>query len=169
MSFTLEEAGPHRIDWTWGRLDALTVQDVYELLALRSEVFVLEQGCVFLDADGVDKHAWHLLARNQAGELLAYLRLVDAGVKYPEVSIGRVITSPRARGIGLGKLLMREALERTMQVHPQASIRISAQARLHDFYAALGFTVQSEPYIEDGIAHIQMLRLPSTTSFIPQA
>ena len=145
------------IDWIWGRLDALSAPDVYDFLALRSEVFVVEQSCVFLDADGVDRQAWHLLGRNKTGELLAYLRLVDAGVKYPELSIGRVITSPRARGIGLGKLLMQEGLKRTLQMHPHADIRISAQARLQDFYASLGFMTESEPYMEDGIAHIEML------------
>lgn len=167
MNSSSSRAFPITLNWTWARLEALGAGDVYDFLALRSEVFVVEQSCVFLDADGVDRQAWHLLGRNLAGELLAYLRLVDAKVKYPELSIGRVITSPRARAMGLGKRLMQEGLKRTLQMHPNADIRISAQARLQKFYASLGFRTQSEPYMEDGIAHVEML-LSYKSNFLAQ-
>jgi ElaA protein len=142
--------------WTWARLDDLTARDVYDLLALRSEVFVMEQQCVFLDADGADMQAWHLLGRNAQGGLDAYLRLVDPGVKYAEPSIGRVVTHPNARGTGLGRLLMQEGIARTHDTWPGQATRIGAQARLQRFYEDLGFVRQGDEYIEDGIPHIEM-------------
>ncbi len=144
--------------WTWERLDTLAARDVYDLLALRSEVFVMEQRCIFLDADGADMQAWHLLGRNAQGRLDAYLRLVDPGVKYAEPSIGRVVTNPNARGTGLGRLLMQEGIARTQDAWPGQATRIGAQARLQSFYEDLGFARQGDQYIEDGIPHIEMVR-----------
>lgn len=152
--------------WTWARFDALAAADVYDFLALRSEVFVVEQGCPFLDADGFDSSAWHLLGRapesasapGSTSLLLAYLRVLDAGVKYQEPSIGRVITRASHRRTGLGRALMREGLARAASVWPGRAIRIAAQQRLEAFYASLGFTSVGAPYLEDGIDHIEMLR-----------
>jgi ElaA protein len=148
------------ITWTWARLDDLSPRDVYDLLALRNEVFGLEQNCVYQDADGLDTSAWHLLGRDANGTLAAYLRVVDKGLKFAEISIGRVITKASHRGTGLGKILMREGMQRCAHLLDDQAIRISAQAHLEAFYNAFGFVRTSENYLEDGIPHIEMLYHP---------
>lgn len=147
------------MNWTWSRFDDLGVHALYDALALRCRVFVLEQG-PYLDPDGIDPHAWHLLGRDEAGALVAYLRAVDPGLKCDEPSIGRVITAPEARGRGAGRELMREGLRRCAQAWPGRAVRISAQAHLQRFYGGLGFETVSEPYLEDDIPHVQMLWRP---------
>ena len=144
------------MNWLWARFDELGVDNLYDALALRCRVFILEQGA-FQDPDGIDRQCWHLLGRDDAGVLQAYLRAVDPGVKYDEPSIGRVITSPELRGSGLGRRLMAEGLARCAQAWPGRAIRISAQARLARFYAELGFVAAGEPYQEDSIPHVEML------------
>jgi len=146
--------------WSWTRFEDLGVQALYDILALRCRVFVLEQGA-FLDPDGADPHSWHLQGRDEAGVLQAYLRGVDPGIKYTEPSIGRVLTSPETRGTGLGRALMQEGLARCTAQWPGQALRISAQARLRAFYAGLGFEAVGDEYIEDDIPHVQMLRRPS--------
>jgi ElaA protein len=141
--------------WTWTRFEELGVHGLYDILALRCRVFILEQG-PYLDPDGLDAHSWHLQGRNEAGVLQAYLRAVDPGIKYAEPSIGRVITAPEVRGIGLGRRLMREGLARCAAQWPGSSLRISAQARLREFYLGLGFEPVSDEYIEDAIPHLEM-------------
>lgn len=148
------------MDWTWTRFQDLGVQGLYEVLALRCRVFVLEQG-PYLDPDGIDVSCWHLQGRDDAGTLNAYLRAVDPGVKYAEPSIGRVIAAPEVRGSGLGRTLMREGLSRCVRQWPGQPVRISAQARLHSFYAELGFEAVGDVYIEDHIPHLEMLWRPS--------
>jgi ElaA protein len=148
------------LSWTSARFEALPARDLYDLLALRSQVFVVEQNCVFLDTDYCDQSAWHLLGRSSTGELVAYLRGIDAGVKYPEPSIGRVVVAVRARGDGLGRVLMEEGIRRGRASWPGADIVIGAQQRLEAFYASLGFVSEGDTYLEDGIDHIQM-RLPA--------
>jgi ElaA protein len=145
--------------WSWTPFDALGVQPLYDILALRCRVFVLEQGA-FLDPDGADPHGWHLQGRDEHGVLQAYLRAVEPGIKYAEPSIGRVLTSAQTRRTGLGRRLMREGLARCARQWPGQAVRISAQARLHDFYAGFGFVAEGDEYPEDGIAHLQMLRRP---------
>jgi ElaA protein len=145
------------LQWHWLRYSDLPLDDLYDALALRCRVFILEQG-PYLDPDGRDRPAWHLLGRDDSGVLQAYLRVIDPGVTYAEPSIGRVITSPEARRQGLGWALMREGLRRCEGVWPGRGIRISAQARLRAFYLQLGFEQVGEPYDEDGIPHIEMLR-----------
>jgi ElaA protein len=148
------------VNWTWTRFENLGVQGLYEVLALRCRVFVLEQGA-YLDPDGIDAHCWHLQGRDGAGVLQAYLRAVDPGVKYTEPSIGRVITAPEIRGTGLGRALMREGLARCATQWSGQALRISAQARLRAFYAGLGFEAVGSGYIEDGIPHLEMLWRPT--------
>jgi len=143
--------------WTWTRFDELGVRGLYDILTLRCRVFILEQG-PYLDPDGLDAHSWHLQGRNEAGVLQAYLRAVDPGIKYAEPSIGRVITAPEVRGIGLGRRLMEEGIARCESAWPGQGIRISAQAHLQPFYATLGFERQGEDYLEDDIPHIEMFR-----------
>lgn len=130
----------------------LTTSELYAITQLRERVFIVEQNCVYLDADGADLLSRHLWA-DEAGQIRAYLRIVPAGLKYAELSIGRVIIAPEARGTGLGKELMIRGIEAAA-----APIRISAQAHLQRFYGDLGFTAEGEPYDEDGIPHIEMTR-----------
>jgi ElaA protein len=151
-----------KMRWQWSRLEALAPTDLYAVLAARQQVFTVEQHCAFQDADGHDLHAWHLLAWDEgsvapAPALAGYLRVLDPGRKFEEPSIGRVLTVPPYRGIGFGRTLMAEGLARTRLAWPGRPIRIAAQHRLERFYAALGFTAASEPYDEDGIAHLDML------------
>ena len=138
----------------------MTVGELYAVLAARQQVFAVEQRCAFLDADGHDAHAWHLLGwvgGPGAESLVAYLRVLDPGRKFAEPSIGRVLTLPPYRGIGLGRVLMAEGIARTGTAWPRHPIRIAAQQRLEAFYAGLGFRTASPPYDEDGIAHVDML------------
>ena len=141
------------IDRAFGELSAL---DLYTIIALREAVFVVEQNCPYQDADGVDPISRHVWAEDESSAILAYLRIVPAGAKFGEVSIGRVITAPAARGTGLGKTLMRHGLALAGAV----PVRIGAQAHLEKFYGDLGFVRTSDVYDEDGIPHIEMLRTP---------
>jgi len=147
--------------WQWSRFAALAASDLYAVLAARQQVFTVEQNCAFQDADGLDPSAWHLLGwvdGERGAVLAAYLRVIDPGVKYAEPSIGRVLTLPPHRGVGLGRIAMIEGLARAAAVWPNRPIRIAAQARLEHFYAALGFRTASAEFIEDGIPHVEMLR-----------
>lgn len=148
-------------DWQWSRFEDFTLQQLYTILRLRQAVFVEEQDCAYQDADGMDQLSWHLAAWKQGNgeaELQAYLRVVDPGLKYAEPSIGRVLTAKAARGTGLGRKLMARALSLCEEQFGQCAIRISAQLYLADFYREFGFAQVSEPYDEDGIPHIEMLR-----------
>ncbi|MCD0416544.1 GNAT family N-acetyltransferase [Rubrivivax sp. JA1024] len=144
------------IHWHWLRWDDLRLDDLYDALALRCRVFILEQG-PYLDPDGIDRQCWHLLGRDDAGVLQAYLRVVDPGLKYAEPSIGRVISSAERRGTGLGRALVAEGVTRCLAAWPGQGIRISAQAHLERFYAGFGFEPVGEPYLEDDIPHLEML------------
>jgi ElaA protein len=145
------------MQWSWHRFAELGVDNLYDALQLRCRVFVLEQG-PYLDPDGVDRHAWHLLGRDDEGALVSYLRVVDPGVKYDEPSIGRVITAPEVRGNGSGRVLMAEGMAGCGRYWPGRAVRISAQARLERFYNGCGFVRVGENYIEDTIPHVEMLR-----------
>jgi ElaA protein len=138
----------------------LSLQQLYSILQARSRVFVLEQTCPYLDADGLDEACLHLFAVmhiNGKDEIAAYCRLLPAGVGFVEVSIGRVISLPIARGTGLGKELLKRALELCQVHYPNESIRIGAQYYLEKFYQSFGFVTDSEIYMEDGIPHVEML------------
>lgn len=147
------------MNWTCTRFKELGVDNLYDALALRCRVFVLEQG-PYLDPDGIDRQAWHLLGRDAAGTLQAYLRIVYPGVKYAEPSIGRVITSPERRGTGLGRRLFAEGVARCLALWPGQGIRISAQSHLERFYGGWGFRRVGDDYLEDNIPHLEMLRSP---------
>jgi ElaA protein len=145
--------------WQWSRLQGLAAAELYAALAARQQVFTVEQHCAFQDADGHDFTAWHLLGWTTGivPSLAAYLRILDPGAKYDEPSIGRVLTVPPFRGIGLARMLMAEGILRCRDAWPGKPIRIAAQQRLEAFYASLAFRVVSPPYIEDGIPHVDML------------
>ncbi len=149
--------------WQWSRLEELAAVELYAVLAARQQVFTVEQHCAFQDADGYDLAAWHLLgwlADTKPPMLAAYLRALDPGSKYAEPSIGRVLTVPPLRRRGLGRVLMEEGIARSTRTWPGKPIRIAAQQRLEAFYASLGFRTVTDPYLEDGIAHVDMVRPP---------
>ncbi|MGD9833064.1 MAG: GNAT family N-acetyltransferase [Piscinibacter sp.] len=153
------------IRWRCCCFDELGVRELQHIYMARQQVFVVEQACAYLDADGVDERSWHLAAWSPAQrEPLAYARIVAPGVKYAEASIGRVITTAAARGTGLGRELVGRAVARAEAIFPGHGIRISAQAHLARFYAAFGFETVGPEYLEDGIPHIEMLRPPAITS-----
>ncbi|WP_308366957.1 MULTISPECIES: GNAT family N-acetyltransferase [unclassified Microbulbifer] len=151
------------IHWQWRSFEQLSLQQLYQILRARQEVFTVEQDCAYQDADCLDQYSWHLMgwcSAPQGQELAAYLRVVFPEKKYPEPSIGRVLTRASHRGTGLGRELMRRAIECTGREYPDRPIRISAQQHLQRFYSEFGFEKVSEPYEEDGIPHIEMLRKP---------
>ncbi|QSQ18845.1 GNAT family N-acetyltransferase [Pyxidicoccus parkwayensis] len=148
--------------WQWKSFPELTLDELYALLALRQEVFVVEQRSIYQDVDGLDAASLHLLAYDDAQGtpfLAAYLRVLPPGVKFPdECSLGRVVTSPRARGRGQGRELVARGLARLDADFPAAAIRISAQHYLQRFYEDFGFHAEGDVYDEDGIPHIEMVR-----------
>ena len=143
--------------WSLKSFQELSVDELYALMRLRQEVFIVEQNCPYLDADGKDKYAHHLMGYNN-GKLVAYARLLPPGVSYTEASIGRVITATDERGKAFGQALMLKAIEEMQNLYGQAHIRIGAQQYLKAFYESFGFEQEGEPYLEDGIPHIIMLR-----------
>jgi ElaA protein len=146
------------IAWRFVPFTTLSTLELYEMLQLRSEVFVVEQSCPFQDLDGADMEAMHLMGVKN-GRLVAYARCFAAGKKFAEASIGRVVTHISARGGGIGHVLMKEAVASLVRHWGAQPIRIGAQARLEKFYNQHGFVQNGEPYIEDGIPHIEMLRV----------
>jgi ElaA protein len=151
------------IVWQWSRFQDLSPEQLYEVVRLRESVFIVEQNCAYLDADGRDPGAWHLLGWAEVkGEnerrLVAYARVFAPGVRYAEGSVGRVVTAPEVRRTGIGRLLVDEALRRLESLAPGQPIRLAAQRYLENFYGTLGFTTASAPYEEDGIMHVDMLR-----------
>ena len=149
---------PLPLTWTWQRFGGLAADDVYDLLALRAAVFVVEQACAYLDPDGLDRQSWHLLGRDGTAALRACLRVVDPSLKYAEPSMGRVVLDQALRGSGLADALVAEGLRRTAAVWPGQANRISAQAHLQRFYGRHGYQPVGDVYSEDDIPHIQMLR-----------
>lgn len=136
--------------------DILTVYELYDVLKLRSEVFVVEQNCVFLDQDDKDQKCYHLMLYSD-DQLVGYSRLVPAGLSYFEMAIGRVVTSPSARGKGLGKILMELSIDYCHELFGLGDIRLGAQTYALGFYTSLGFVPEGEVYDEDGIEHVEMV------------
>ena len=145
------------IEWRFVTFDALSPAELYAALQLRSEVFVVEQACVFQDMDGADESAMHLLGA-LGGQLVAYARCLPAGIKFPEASIGRIVTRDSLRGSGAGHTLVEKAMASLTRQWGAQAIRIGAQARLELFYRQHGFVKTGDLYIEDGIPHVEMLR-----------
>lgn len=148
------------VRWDLVPFSKLTLDELYALLALRQLVFSVEQKCAYVDCDGKDQKAFHLLGRDPAGRLLGYARLLPGEISYPEPSIGRVVSHPNARGTGLGKELMRVALAQAREAFGPTALRIGAQLYLKRFYEQVGFAVSGPVYVEDGIPHVEMLRPP---------
>ena len=146
--------------WTEKPHGELTTDELYAILAFRQEVFVVEQRCPYLDADGLDARAWHVWHTCPDGRIDAYARAFAPGVKYPEASLGRVATALAARRTGLGRELVARALFLVRRQFGSVAVHISAQAYLERFYASFGFARCSENYLEDDIPHLGMLRPP---------
>lgn len=145
-----------QLQWHYKQFDELSSNELYEILQLRSLVFVVEQNCVYLDLDGKDQSSYHLWA-SLNDVIVAYVRLLPPGLSYDEASIGRVITHPDHRKNGFGIELMNHAIERTLHQFNVTDIRISAQCYLEQFYGNLGFKIIGASYLEDGIPHVEML------------
>jgi ElaA protein len=144
------------LTWTLKKYDELTVPELYALLQLRNEVFVVEQNCPYQDADNKDQKSFHFMGWDNS-TLVAYTRIIPQGISYTEASIGRVVTNPRYRGTGAGKQLMQLSISNTLQLFNCTQIKIGAQLYLKKFYENLGFVQCSDTYLEDNIPHIEML------------
>jgi ElaA protein len=138
----------------------LTPEELYSILQLRNEVFVVEQNCPYQDCDNKDLYAWHLMGKEE-DKLLAYARLLAPGISYSESSIGRVVSSPATRKTGMGKKLMHESIQQIRNLFQTDTIRIGAQLYLKAFYESFGFVQDGDIYLEDNIPHILMLRKPN--------
>jgi ElaA protein len=145
------------VRWQWVPFSSLSLMELYRILALRQEVFIVEQDCPYRDADGLDARAHHLLGWLD-GALAAYLRAFPPGVVHPEACIGRVITAPAARGRGWGRPLMEEGHRRVAATWGEGPIKIGAQAHLRAYYESVGYAVVGPGYDEDGIPHLPMRR-----------
>lgn len=153
--------GALMIDWQFLDFESIPRADLYEVLRQRQQVFVLEQKCLYPDIDGYDPAAHHLMGwRTVDGrrQLIAYLRVIAPGVKYTEMSLGRVLSTAAARGTGAGRQLIAEGIRRAEALHPGHGFRIGAQQYLEQFYAGFGFRTVTAPYDEDGIMHVDMVR-----------
>jgi ElaA protein len=135
----------------------LSNEELYAILRLRQEVFIVEQNCPYLDCDNKDQKSHHILIRNESGHLIAYCRVLPPGLSYAEVSIGRVVSSPEARGTGAGRKVMEAALHFIKEKYGNVPVRIGAQSYLIEFYRFFGFEPLEE-YMEDGIPHTIMLK-----------
>ncbi|WP_439489528.1 GNAT family N-acetyltransferase [Algoriphagus sp.] len=137
--------------------EQLSTQELYAIIRLRNEIFVIEQNCLYQDADNKDLAAYHVMIKSEDA-LLAYARVLPPGISYPEVSIGRVACDKNSRGKGLGQKIMEQSLSFIKSGFGSCTIRIGAQTYLNDFYKSLGFENAGNPYLEDGIEHIEMLK-----------
>jgi ElaA protein len=146
------------IHWVIKSFEELTASEIYDILSLRDLVFVVEQKCIYLDADGRDRMAYHVMGFDQSQILVAYCRLFAPGYVYEEASIGRVVTHPSVRGTGLGKELMSLAIDQIGRLFHAHKIKISGQLYLKEFYQNLGFMPLGDVYLEDEIEHIAMTR-----------
>jgi ElaA protein len=147
------------MNWQCLGFEELSRQQLYALLRLRSQVFVVEQACVFEEPDGLDEAAWHLLAED--GALLGYARLLAPGVKAQAPAISRVVTAPGARGSGLGRELLARAVAQCEHRWPGQGITLFAQSHLQRYYGRAGFVGVGAEFMEDGIPHLEMHRRPS--------
>lgn len=148
-----------QIAWTLKTFSELTLDELYALLKLRNEVFIVEQNCPFPDLDGKDQHCYHLLGfSGESRSLVAYTRIVPPGIIYEGASIGRVVTALGVRQYGVGRELMRRSITGVENLYGSGSIQIGAQLYLQKFYESFGFRQSGDIYLEDGIEHIGMVR-----------
>lgn len=148
------------IIWTCKPFEELKPRELYAILRLRNEVFVVEQNCAYQDEDNKDFYAFHVMGWLD-GDLVAYARLLPPGISFTHAAIGRVVTSASVRGSGVGKELMTEAISILYSLWGKIPIQIGAQVYIQEFYKSLGFQQISPVYLEDGIDHIEMLLVPA--------
>ncbi len=148
------------IHWEIKKFEELNTKELYAIMQLRLAVFSVEQNCAYQDADGKDLKCVHLSGFDEENDLIVYSRIVPAGISFNEVSIGRVITSAKARGTGAGKELMKKSMEFIEKQYGKVPVRIGAQCYLIKFYSSFGFEISGEEYLEDNIPHIEMLYTP---------
>ena len=150
---------PHtavRFHWhAWAALDTHTL---YDFLRLRVDIFVVEQRCAYPELDGLDPQCRHLCVHDADGALVGYLRLLPPGLKAPQPALGRLVVAASHRGSGLGRRILQEGLRECARRHPGQAAFLSGQQHLQAFYESAGFRTISEPYLEDGIPHVDMLR-----------
>lgn len=144
------------MNWKIKKFNELNIEEIYKILALRNEIFIVEQECPYLDCDDKDLNSYHLFLREN-GEIVSYLRILEKGVSYDEISIGRVAVKKSYRGKGISRKMMLKAIEFIENNLSENTIKIQAQAYLLDFYNSLGFKAVSEEYLEDNIPHIDMI------------
>lgn len=145
------------MEWKIKNFEELTRSELYKILQVRSEVFVVEQECAYQDVDGKDQKSLHLWLEDSEGAIQSYCRILPAGLSYPEASIGRVLVKESQRGTGTARNMMQQALEFLAQAWREPVVRIEAQYYLREFYASFGFKEDSEPFLEDGIKHVEMI------------
>ena len=146
------------IQWRWFTWRELDPDTLHAFLKLRSDIFVVEQSCVFSEMDGVDPACEHLCGRDASGALRVYLRLVPPGAKVVQLALGRLVVAPQARKHGLARAAMQEGIRRCAMRYPGQPIFLASQQHLGAFYGSLGFEITGGVYLEDGIPHINMLR-----------
>ena len=144
-----------KIDFVWKKFNELSIDDLYAILNLRQQVFILEQNCPYIDADYSDQDAFHLLGF-QDNKLVAYLRAFPPNIKYSGSSMGRIVVQESQRKQDIGKDITKIGINFLKERYPDSEIVISAQHRLEQFYCDLGFASRGEVYLEDDIDHIQM-------------
>ncbi|MCC3868248.1 GNAT family N-acetyltransferase [Terrisporobacter mayombei] len=144
------------MNWKIKKFNELNIEEIYKILALRNEVFIVEQECPYLDCDDKDLNSYHLFSKEN-GEIVSYLRILEKGVSYDEISIGRVAVKKSYRGKGISRKMMQNAIEFIENNLSEDTIKIQPQAYLLDFYSSLGFKAVSEEYLEDNIPHIDMI------------
>lgn len=142
--------------WTTSSFGQLGKRELFEIVRLRQDIFIVEQQCIYRDLDGLDEGSFHMRAYHN-GDLAAYQRLLPPGLSYPESSIGRILVSPALRGKQLGRELVERGVDYNRNHWPDSDIRIGAQAHLSDFYSSVGFVIAGDEYLDDGIPHIEML------------
>ncbi|ANH83971.1 GNAT family acetyltransferase [Niabella ginsenosidivorans] len=147
------------MQWICKSFDELSTPELYSLLQLRSAVFVVEQNSIYQDVDGKDLKSYHLMGTDN-GTVIAYTRLLPKGMSYADQSVGRVVVAPSYRAYGLGFELMQRSIRASYELFGNDTIRISAQLYLKQFYESLGFRPVSDVYDEDGIPHIEMVKIP---------
>jgi ElaA protein len=144
------------LNWKLKKFEELKTEEIYEILKIRNEVFIVEQKCPYQDCDGRDKKSYHLYLQDE-GRIIAYLRILERGVSYDEISIGRVLVHKSYRGKGIAREMFSKAINFVELTLNEKEIKIQAQAYLLNFYRSLGFKKISKEYLEDNIPHIDML------------
>jgi ElaA protein len=148
------------LPWKLKDFEDLSPGEIYDILALRSQIFVVEQNCVFQEIDGKDKNAFHLFVHTPEMEVVAACRLLASASQGPYCAIGRLVVAESCRNIGLGRKIFGKAIEECHRRWPEKTIFIEAQAYLEKFYSGFGFQRHTEVYMLDGIPHLQMLKSP---------